>query len=29
MARITLGGEGPDRMLPRAARALIREYVDR
>ncbi|MBA4011040.1 MAG: TetR family transcriptional regulator [Phenylobacterium sp.] len=29
MARITLGGEGPDRMLPRTARALIREYLDR
>jgi AcrR family transcriptional regulator len=29
MARITLGGEGPDRLLPRTARALIREYIDR
>ncbi len=28
MARVTLANEGPARMLPRAARALIREHLD-
>jgi AcrR family transcriptional regulator len=29
MARVTLSGDGPARMLPRAARALIRDHLDR
>ncbi|KRB40193.1 MAG: TetR/AcrR family transcriptional regulator [Pseudomonadota bacterium] len=28
MARVTLSNDGPARMLPRTARALIREYLD-
>jgi AcrR family transcriptional regulator len=28
MARVTMAGDGPARMLPRAARALIREHLD-
>jgi AcrR family transcriptional regulator len=28
MARVTLANDGPSRMLPRAARALIREHLD-